>query len=173
KSKLHSLADTITPLDLGVLCTVIQELGDKGVATNDFQWDEHSCSVTVPGRRELSICSFAKQWGMKENPHYLYSSNFFFNSSSSALNSCSAWFRFSLPSVWILIVSSMVSTRFSCVFFSVSISTRPLSFSLAVSIAFVFNISAFFSNNSLVVFETCFCASTASRCLSNVSAMAI
>ncbi|CAC6924679.1 Uncharacterised protein [Staphylococcus aureus] len=49
----------------------------------------------------------------------------------------------------------------------------PRSFSVAVSIAFCFNISAFAVNKSLVVSVTARCAATALRCLINVSAMAI
>ena len=62
---------------------------------------------------------------------------------------------------------------FSCVFFNVSISTMPRSFSRAVSIEFIFSISEFFKSRSLVVDVTCFCASTAFICLFKVNAMAI
>src|SRR5579875_4162611 len=91
----------------------------------------------------------------------LISINFCFSSFSMLSSSCSATRRLWRPSSWMRNVSSRVVMRLAWVFFNVSISTRPRSFSFAVSIVFVFSISAFFRSSSLVVLETCFCASTA------------
>ena len=49
----------------------------------------------------------------------------------------------------------------------------PFSFSFAISIVLVFNISEFFFNNSLVVSVTCFCKSKAPFCFTIPNARAI